>query len=86
LLDEDGTAAGIAGTKKTTALSVLSPGQLLAGARSVVGGHRQHRTGRRPTQLGATFVIAPGNVLRYADHEDFAGDHADLDEVLAAID
>jgi hypothetical protein len=35
--------------------------------------------------LGATLVIAPGNELRYADFEDFAGDHADIDEVIAAI-
>jgi len=85
LLDEHGTAAEIAGTKSLTARSLLSPKQIGAGIRSTLGGNRQHNPGRRPFQLGATLVIAPGNELRYADFEDFAGDHAKLDEVIAAI-
>lgn len=85
LLDEDGTAAEIAGTRRIGATSLLSPGQFAAGVRSTMKGHRQHNTGRRPFQLGATLVIGPGDELLYADFEDFAGDHADLDEVLAVI-
>lgn len=85
LLDEDGTAAEIAGTKTLGAASLLNPRQIGAGIRSTLKGHRQHNAGRRPFQLGATFVIGPGDVVRYADYEDFAGDHADLDEVIAAI-
>jgi hypothetical protein len=30
-------------------------------------------------------VIGPGDELLYADFEDFAGDHAPLDEVLAVL-
>lgn len=85
LLDEDGSAAEIAGTKTLGALALINPQQLAAGARATLAGKRQHKTGRRPTQLGATLVIAPGNELLYADFEDFAGDHAPLDEVIAAI-
>lgn len=85
LLDEDGVAAEIAGMKRFSAAGLLSPRQVGAGIRSTLKGHRQHNAGRRPFQLGATFVIGPGNVLKYADYEDFAGDHADLDEVIAAI-
>jgi hypothetical protein len=84
LLDEDGTAAGIAGTKKAGARTVFHPGQWAAGARSVLGGHRQRKPGKRPMQLGATFVIGPRDVVYYADFEDYAGDHADIDEVIAA--
>jgi hypothetical protein len=51
----------------------------------VAAGHRQRKTGRRPTQLGATLVIGPGDELLYEDYEDFAGDHADLDAVLAVL-
>lgn len=64
---------------------MVKPRALKAAARSLTGGNVQQKTGRRPFQLGATLVIGPGDELLYADHEDFAGDHADLDEVLAAI-
>lgn len=85
LLDQDGVAAEIADTNTMTAKSLLSPRQIGAGIRSTLKGKRQRNPGRRPFQLGATFVIGPGNVLKYADYEDFAGDHADLDEVIAAV-
>jgi hypothetical protein len=37
-------------------------------------------------QLGATLVVGPGDELLYMDKESYAGDHADLDEVLAIVD
>ena len=85
LLDEDGTAAEIAGTRRLGLVSLTKPAALKAGMRSRKAGHRQNKTGRRPFQLGATLVIGPGDQLLYADFEDHAGDHADIDEVLAAI-
>ena len=84
ILDEEGIAAEIAGTRTLSTASLVSPRQLGAGLRSTLKGHRQHNAGRRPFQLGATFVNGPGNVMKYSDYEDFAGDHADLDEVIAA--
>lgn len=85
LLDEDGSAADIVGTNSIGVTSLLKPSVYAAGLRSVVGGHRQRKTGRRPTQLGATLVIGPGEELLYEDFEDYAGDHADIDEVLAVL-
>ena len=85
LLDQDGTAAAIVGTKSLSTASLVSPRQLGAGIRATLRGKRQRNAGRRPFQLGATLVMAPGDELRYADFEDFAGDHADIDEVIAAI-
>lgn len=84
LLDEDGTAAEIIETNTIGFTTYLSPTAVGAGLKSFARGHRQKKTGRRPLQLGATLVIGPGNELLYADYEDHAGDHADLDEVLAA--
>jgi hypothetical protein len=84
LLDEDGSAARIVGTNTLGAASLLKPSAYAAGLRSLAGGHRQRKAGRRPFQLGATLVIAPGDELLYADFEEYAGDHADLDEVLEA--
>ena len=85
LLDEEGLAAEIIGTGTLGATSLLKPSQLVAGFRSLAAGHRQRNPGRRPMQLGATIVMGPGDVILYEDYEDHAGDHADLDEVIAAI-
>ena len=85
LIDVDGAAAKIAGTKKLGVTSLVKPSALAAGRRSLAAGHRQSKTGARPFQLGATLVIGPGDDVLYADFEDHAGDHADIDEVLAAI-
>ena len=85
LLDEDGSAAEVVGTKRLGLVSLAKPAAIAAGIRSTAAGHRQQKTGRRPFQLGATLVIGPGDELLYADFEDHAGDPADLDEVIAAI-
>lgn len=86
LLDQDGTAAEIVGTGSLGVGTLFKPGQLIAGARSFSGGHRQGNAGARPMQLGATIVIAPDGTILYEDYEDYAGDHADIDEVIAALD
>lgn len=86
LLDEHGTAAEIVGTKTLNTMALLSPSQVRAGARALLAGNVQHKYGRRPKQLGASLVIAPGNLLLYEDYEDFAGDHADLDEIIAVLE
>jgi hypothetical protein len=85
LLDEDGSAAEIAGTNKTSMLKLARPSQLIAGARARSTGNKQRNAGRRPFQLGATLVIGPVDKLIYSDFEDFAGDHANLDDVLGAV-
>ncbi len=85
LLDEDGEAARIVETNSLKASSFIRPDALLAGGRSLFGGHQQHKTGARPMQLGATLVLGPGDELLYIDRESYAGDHADLDEVLAVV-
>jgi len=85
LLDEDGSAAELVGTSTLGKLSLISPRQIAAGTRALATGNIQHNAGRRPFQLGATLVIGPGDELRYEDFEEFAGDHADLDEVLGHL-
>jgi len=85
LLDTDGEAAAIVEMNRLKASSFIRPDALLAGGRSLIGGHRQRKAGARPMQLGATIVMGPGDEVLYLDKEDYAGDHADLDEVLAII-
>lgn len=85
LLDEDRIAADIVEMNSLGATSLIKPDAWFASARSLAGGNRQRRLGRRPTQLGATLIMAPGDELLYIDKETFAGDHADLDEVLVGL-
>ena len=48
-------------------------------------GFRIRKSGTRVTQLGATFVIGPGPLVRYAHVDAHTADHAPLAEVLAAV-
>lgn len=85
LVDDDAAAARAASVRDASLLSLVSPMAWPAGLRAFRAGVRQHRSGKRPTQLGATFVIGPGDSLRYEHLDDDASDHAPLDEVLAAV-
>ncbi len=85
LLDEDGLAADIAEMNSLGVISALRPDALLKGARTLARGNRQHALGRRPTQLGASIVMGPGDDILYLDKESYTGDHADLDDVLGVI-
>lgn len=85
LLDEDGTAADVVELNTLRLSTLAKPKAVAAPLRALAKGKVQHKTGRRPTQLGATLVIAPPNDVVYIDREDYAGDHADLDEVIGAI-
>ena len=85
LLDEDGAAATIVGAKTIGASAALDVAQWTSATRALLAGHRQRKTGRRPFQLGGTLVVGPGDELRLMDLEDHAGDHTDLDEVLAVL-
>ena len=85
LLDEDGAAAEIVGTSTIGVGMAINPRAWIAGARAVKSAGPQGKTGRRPMQLGATLVIGPGDELLYEDFEEFAGDHADLEEVIAVL-
>ncbi len=84
LLDEEAAAAQIIGTRTMGAGTVMRPAAIRAAGKALFSGNRQHKTGARPLQLGATIVIGPGDRILFADHEEYAGDHADLDRVLDA--
>ena len=64
---------------------VLNPNSRKAMRRAREAGHKIHRAGRRVTQLGATFVIGPGDVVRYAHIDVDSSDHAPVDDVIAAV-
>jgi peroxiredoxin len=86
LVDDDGLAAQAASIQKVNFFKLVLNRRGLAGMRRARrAGHRVHKAGRRVTQLGATFVIGPGNQVRYEHLDENSGDHAPLDKVIAAL-
>ena len=85
LLDEEGEAARAASVKRGRLMDLVGPRTSAGAAKAVAAGKRQHRTGKRGTQLGATFVIGPGDRVRYEHLDSDVSDHAPIDEVLSAL-
>ena len=87
LVDDDAAAARAASVRKVNMGTLLLDPRSLGGARRAArAGHRIHKSGKRVNQLGATFVVGPGNRLRYSHVDRHTADHAPLAEVLAALD
>jgi peroxiredoxin len=86
LVDDDARAARAASVRRVGFFRLLTDRRSREGAkRARAAGHRIHKAGRRVTQLGATFVIGPGEQIRYEHVDDHSADHARLDAVLAAL-
>jgi alkyl-hydroperoxide reductase/thiol specific antioxidant family protein len=85
LIDETRAAYRAAGLRKGTLWELFLPFNATARARASREGHRQHKLGKDPFQLGGTFVLAPGNRDLYAHRAKTYGDVAPIAEVLAAI-
>lgn len=85
LVDDDGAAAEAAAVPDRGMLGVVTPTGWRGSVAALRAGHRVHRRGARPTQLGATFVVGPSSVLSYAHLDADQADHAPLREVIAAL-
>jgi peroxiredoxin len=86
LVDDDARAARAASVRRVGLFRLLTDGRSREGAkRARAAGHRIHKAGRRVTQLGATFVVGPGEQVRYEHVDDHSADHAPIDDVLAAL-
>jgi len=85
LLDEDGEAARAASVRRGGMMQLVGPRTAAGAAKAVAAGHRQHKTGKRSTQLGATFVIGPGDVVRYEHLDGDVSDHAPIEDTLNAL-
>jgi peroxiredoxin len=86
LVDDDGEAASAASVRTIGFFKLLFNGKSRPGFRRArEAGHRIHKAGKRVTQLGATFVVGPGEQVRYEHIDEHSADHAPLDDVLAAV-
>jgi peroxiredoxin len=85
LVDDDAAAAQAAAVRRASPWGLLSLQTWAGSRRAWRDGHHVHKSGRRVTQLGATFVIGPGPTVRYEHVDEHTTDHAALDDVLAAL-
>jgi alkyl-hydroperoxide reductase/thiol specific antioxidant family protein len=63
----------------------LDPRGLPRVIRALASGARQGPTRGSALQQGGTFVLGPGDAVSFEWRDRFSGDHAPIDDVLAAI-
>ncbi len=85
LIDERREAYRAAGLRSASLLHLLRRDNFAARARARAAGHRQHRLGQNPFQLGGSFVLGPGHVDRFAHLSATFGDNASPAALLAAV-
>jgi len=85
LVDDAAAAARAASVKRATPWGLFNPKSFPGARRARRAGHKIHKSGQRVTQLGATFVVGPGDRVRYEHVDAHTADHAPLDDVLAAL-
>jgi peroxiredoxin len=85
LVDDDGNAAHAASVRTVDWFTLLHPRTWKATRETSKRGYHVAKAGKRVRQLGATFVMAPGDVVRYARLDNDSTDHAPIDAILNAL-
>jgi len=85
LIDEERLAYRAAGLRSANLLHMLRKENKAARGRARAGGHRQHKLGQNPFQLGGSFVFRPGNVDRYVHVSRTFGDIAPVEDLIASV-
>ena len=85
LIDEQRQAYRAAGLRDANLLHMLWSENKKARDRAKAAGHRQHKLGQNPFQLGGSFVFGPGNVDRYVHVSRTFGDNAPVEDLLGAL-
>ena len=86
LVDDHSHAAHAAQVKRVNFWTLLFDKRSREGAKAAHdAGHRIHWPGKRTNQLGATFVLAPGNVVLYVHIDEHTADHAPVEVVLGVL-
>ena len=70
---------------KTTFFGLFRRENFVARSRARAAGHHQHKLGKDPFQLGASFVFGPGNLDLFTQLSTFTGDNASMASLLAAL-
>jgi alkyl-hydroperoxide reductase/thiol specific antioxidant family protein len=86
LVDEQRQAYAIANLGRANILHVLRRDNFQSRNRARTAGHRQHKLGLNPFQLGGSFIFGPGNIDRFAHLSKTFGDNASPTTLLDALD
>ena len=85
LIDDKREAYKAVGLRHASLLHLLRRDNMQARRRAQAAGHKQHRLGKDPLQLGGSFVFAPGNKDLFVHVSETFGDNAAPKDMLAAI-
>jgi hypothetical protein len=85
LIDEQRQAYRAVDLRSANLLHLLRKDNAAARKRAGAAGHRQHKLGQNPFQLGGSFVFGPGNVDHFAHVSETFGDNARPEKLLAAL-
>jgi len=85
LVDAERQAYRAVGLLQGSLLHLLRRDNSQARKRAAAAGHRQHKLGKNPFQLGGSFVFAPGNIDLYRHVSQTFGDNAAVSDLLTAI-
>jgi len=85
LVDANQSAYLAARLKSANLWHVLRRDNAQARARARAAGHRQHRFGQNPFQLGASFIFGPGNRDLFVHLNQTFSDDASPTTLLAAL-
>ena len=85
LIDADRKAYQAAGLRSANLFHMLRSDNTAARNRAKSAGHKQHKLGQNPFQLGGSFVLGPGNEDRYVHISQTFGDNAPVEELLGAL-
>jgi hypothetical protein len=85
LIDEQRQAYRVADLRSANLLHILRRDNFKSRERAQALGHRQHKLGANPFQLGGSFIFAPGNLDRFTQVSETFGDNATPEALLAAL-
>lgn len=85
LVDEKREAYKAVELRNASLLHLLRRDNMQARKRAQAAGHKQHKLGKDPFQLGGSFVFAPGNKDLFVHVSETFGDNAKPEDMLAAI-
>jgi AraC-like DNA-binding protein len=86
LIDEQRQSYAVANLRSANLLHLARRDNFESRNRAKAAGHRQHKLGQNPFQLGGSFIFAPGNIDRFAHVSKTFGDNATPATLLAALD
>jgi alkyl-hydroperoxide reductase/thiol specific antioxidant family protein len=85
LVDENRAAYKAVALRNATLLHLLRSDNMKARKRAKAAGHKQHRLGKDPLQLGGSFVFGPGNKDLFVHVSETFGDNASPSEMLKVL-